>query len=67
MKATLKFTTIEFDNIPGLFDYPMNLPLPRIEDTVIFQNDKVNTAGKVYDVRHVITGNVAEIKIKVRE
>lgn len=66
MKAKLKFITIEFDNVPGIYDYPMNIPLPRVGDTVVFEvPHHGGKSGKVYDVRHIVTGNVADIKLKV--
>lgn len=66
MKAKKIFITIDQDNIPGKVDYPQNLPLPRIGETIIFESNYVRKMGKVYDVRHVITNNVADITIKVK-
>lgn len=67
MKAKKIFITIDFDWVPGKFDYPQNIPIPRIGETVIFSDTSQGCkAGKVYDVRHVITDNVADITIKVK-
>jgi hypothetical protein len=63
MKAGKVFITIDFDNVPGKFDYPQNVPLPRVGDMVLLDSN----AGKVYEVRHVVTGKVADITIKVRQ
>lgn len=53
------FTTISFFSVPGLFDYPKYLPLPRIGDEIHF-NGK---SGKVIEVKHMTSGNVSEISI----
>lgn len=67
MKARKVFVTIDIDNVPGKFDYPQNVPMPRIGETIIFDANRGRGHGKVYDIRHVITGNVADITIKIRE
>lgn len=67
MKAKRIFVTIEFDSVPGIFDYPKDAPLPRIGDNVIFENYQVNRAGNVYEVRHIVTDGLVDIKIKVRQ
>lgn len=68
MKARLKNVTIEFDNVPGIYDYPKGLPLPRIGDMVFYDSSDVVKAGTVYAVWHQVTFyNGATIKIKVRE
>ena len=54
------FVTIEFQNIPGLFDYPKHLPLPKIGERVIF-NSK---SGRVSEISHITENSVSEIKIK---
>lgn len=53
------FIVITFDNIPGLFDYPKELPIPKIGEAIRF-NEKY---GKVKDVRYATSDNVTEIKI----
>lgn len=63
MKAKKIFVTVDFNWIPGTIDYPQNIPLPRIGETIIMSGTH---KGVVYDVRHVITGNVADIKICVK-
>jgi len=63
MKTNKVFVTIDFDNVPGKMDYPQNIPLPRIGETIIFEH----AAGTVYDVRHIITGKTADITIKVKQ
>lgn len=65
MTAKRIFVTIEFDYVPGVFDYPKNAPLPRIGETLIYDNGRVNNTGKCYEIRHIISGKVADIKIKV--
>jgi hypothetical protein len=67
MKASKVFITIDFDNVPGKYDYPQNIPLPRIGETVMFDWGKGRGHGKVYDIRHAITEGLADITIKVRE
>lgn len=54
------FITIEFDNKPGLFDYPKTLPLPKIGEEVHFDYKY----GNVLEVKHMTNGNVTEIKIR---
>lgn len=58
-KRKTVFITIEFADVPGLFDYPKHLPLPRIGERVIF-NGKF---GRVSEVSHVTEDTVAEVKI----
>ena len=53
------FITIEFADIPGAFDYPKHLPLPKKEDIVHF-NGKF---GKVEVVKHMTEGSVTDIRI----
>lgn len=67
MKAKKIFVTIDFDNIPGKKDYPQNIPVPRIGETVIVDTKHGCKHGLVYDIRHVITGNLADITIKCKE
>ena len=63
MKKPTVFITIEFANIVGLFDYPKHLPVPSKNDIVILDGK----SGRVVAVRHVISGNVAEITIVCAE
>jgi hypothetical protein len=58
-KKKTVFITIEFADVPGLFDYPKHLPLPGIGERVIF-NSKY---GRVSDISHITEGSVSEIKI----
>jgi hypothetical protein len=58
------FITIQFDsNWAGgetlLLDYPKSLLVPRTGEFVIFDGH----SGRVSEVRHIIEGSVAEIKI----
>lgn len=53
------FITIGFTGIPGLFDYPKYLPLPRIGEEIHF-NGKF---GRVSVIKHMIEGTVTEIMI----
>lgn len=57
------FITIEFDNKPGLFDYPKYLPIPKIGEEVHFNNK----FGNVLEIKHMTNGNVTEIKIRCRK
>lgn len=61
-KAKKVFITIDFDWVSGIIDYPQNIPLPRIGETVTLEH----AHGKVYDIRHNISGSVASITIKVK-
>lgn len=54
------FITIEFANVPGVFDYPKYLPIPSKDDIVHF-NGKF---GKVEVVKHMTEGTVTDIRIK---
>lgn len=54
------FITIEFADIPGIFDYPKYLPIPNKEDEVYF-NGKF---GKVEIIKHMTEGTVTDIRIK---
>lgn len=69
MKAKKIFVTVEFDNVPGAFDYPQNVPLPEIGHTIVTQTPETCRClhGKVYDVRHVLTDTLMDIKIKARD
>lgn len=58
-KKKLTFLTIEFASVPGLFDYPRYLSIPRIGEIVIMDNH----SGKVTEIRHIISGSVSEIRI----
>lgn len=55
-----KFRTIDF-GIGCLFDYPQDVPLPRIGEKVFF-ND---LGGTVEEVKHRLTDAVHEIRILV--
>lgn len=67
-KERIKFTTVMFVNLLGenqfarLFDYPEDIPTPRIGERIQF-NSKY---GKVIDVVHSTSGNISEIKIVVQ-
>lgn len=43
--------------------YPKHLPLPRIMDTVIFEDSIGKVSGQVRSVKHITVGNVTDIKI----
>lgn len=58
-KKPLVFRTLEIDSVPGLLDYPKYLPIPRIDEVIIFEG----VAGKVREIRHITSGNVSEVKI----
>jgi hypothetical protein len=53
------YTTIEEKNKSKLFDYPKYLPIPRLNEFVIF-ND---ISGYVISIRHITDNTVTEIKI----
>ena len=53
------FITIDFADVPGLFDYPKHLPIPRIGERVLLNAH----AGTVENVTHNTAGDVTEIKI----
>lgn len=59
MKRKILFITIEFADIPGLFDYPKYLPLPKLGERIIF-NGKF---GRVSEISHITEDSVTEIKI----
>jgi len=61
MKITTVFITLQFKGLidSELFDYPKNLPIPQMGETIIYQD----YSGIVMDIRHIISGNIAEIKI----
>lgn len=54
------FITIEFADIPGLFDYPKHLPIPQKDDVVHFDGK----FGKVEVIKHMTEGTVTDIRIK---
>jgi hypothetical protein len=56
------FITIEFWNVPGFFDYPKHLPLPRKDDSVHLNGN----SGTVDLVRHGTTGTITTIRIICR-
>ncbi|WKZ60785.1 MAG: hypothetical protein QY309_04725 [Cyclobacteriaceae bacterium] len=58
-KKPTTFITLEIDSVPGLFDYPKHLPIPRIDEVIIFESHH----GKVREVRHMTSGTVHEVKI----
>ena len=58
-KRTKVFITIHFDYVPGLFDYPKHLPIPRIGETILL-DDRI---GIVSNVKHMTSGSITEIKI----
>lgn len=63
MKAKTIFITVEFiidrTGATKLIDYPENLPIPRKDEFIIF-ND---FSGRVREIRHITEGFVSEIKI----
>ena len=56
-KRKTVFITIEFADVPGLFDYPKHLPLPKIGERVIF-NSKY---GRVSEVSKRMFANVLQL------
>jgi hypothetical protein len=67
MKASKVFITIEQDNVAKKLDYPKNMPLPRVGETVFYETSRGKVVGTVYDVRHTVTGSIADINIKVKD
>ena len=65
MKSKTILIVAQFKNIPYednvSLDYPQNLPIPRIGETLLFNDYN----GKVIDIRHGIQGNLADISIIV--
>ena len=59
-KTKKVFITIEFPDIPGVFDYPKYLPIPQKDDEIHF-NGKL---GKVEVIKHMTVDNVTDIRIK---
>lgn len=57
------FVTIEFEEWPGLVDYPKDLPVPRIGEIVRLNQD----CGRVRQVKHLTEGLVTEIKISCEQ
>jgi len=55
--------TIEFADMPGIYDYPKRSPIPQKDHEVFFEG----MLGKVESVRHTIEGKVTEIRIKCRK
>ena len=58
-KRKTVFITIEFADVPGLFDYPKHLPLPRIGEAIHYEGK----FGRVSEIKHIIEGTVTEIKM----
>lgn len=58
-KGKTVFIVVDFSDIPGLFDYPKHLPIPKIGEE-IYLDEK---SGIVKTIKHVTSGNVTEIKI----
>lgn len=56
---SLANVTIEFADVPGLFDYPKHLPLPRIGEAVHYEGK----FGRVSEIKHMIECTVTEIKM----
>lgn len=54
--------TIRFADIPGIFDFPKYLPLPRKDDVIHFEGK----FGIVETVTFMIKGNVSDIQIKCK-
>lgn len=67
MRSKQIFVTIEFDYVPGIFDYPQNVPMPQIGEHVIFEtkDTKQCYSGRVYDLRHNVSDTVFTAHIKV--
>lgn len=58
-KSKKVFITIEFADVPGIFDYPKHLPLPQKDDIIYFEGYR----GKVDTVMHMTKGTVTDIRI----
>jgi len=54
------FITIEFADVPGVFDYPKHLPIPQKDEVIHFNG----MFGKVEVVKHMTEGDVTDIRIK---
>ena len=59
MKLKTIFRTLKIEGYETLFDFPQNIPLPRIGEEIIFNGKQ----GFVNNIKHIITDDVAEIKI----
>jgi hypothetical protein len=59
MKAKTIFIVIEFEGVGQAFDYPQNVPIPRIGE-VVFYNDYT---GIVKNIHHSTRDNLTEIRI----
>ena len=53
------FITIEFADIPGVFDYPKHLPIPQKDEVIHFNG----MFGNVDVVKHMTEGTVTDIRI----
>jgi len=63
MKIKTVFITLAIEGVDKLFDYPQNVPLPRQGELIIY-NEHV---GIVSSVKHMISGDVIEIKINTKK
>ena len=63
MKAKTVFITYQFEGIDKCFDYPQNVPLPRIGETFIENNH----GGVVSDIRHIFIGDMVTISIIIKK
>jgi hypothetical protein len=62
MKAKTIFITVDFDGEKRI-DYPQNLPIPRVGESVGITSDGKYYAGKVNRVFHSVTENLAEVTV----
>jgi len=53
---------VSFDNLPGLDQWPKNLPIPKIGEFVAFDIWK---QGRVLDVRHVLENKEYTLTIRI--
>jgi len=56
---------ITVTNEAGCFDYPQNMPIPRIGETVILTVAGTTHTGIVRDIRHIVSGNLSVVNITI--
>jgi hypothetical protein len=59
MKAKTIFITLKIDTIDQLLDYPQNIPLPRVGEYIIYNDNYC----KVEKITHNIVGTVVNVRI----
>jgi len=68
MKTKKNFVVIDFDWVPGIFDYPQNIPLPKVGEKIQFETDQCKACqfGIVTEIKHMINYSISEIRIIVK-